>query len=281
MFQGILDAFQFEFMRNALLAGLLVSIACGIIGSYVVVNRVVFISGGIAHSAYGGIGIGYYFGFNPVIGAILFSLISAFSMGFVQRKTRQRTDTIIGVMWAVGMAIGIVFIDKTEGYKVDLMSYLFGSILTVPAGTLWLMFVLDLIILALVIAFYKELLAMSFDETFARIRNVPVDALYYMLLGMIAVTVVMLMRVVGLILVIALLTIPAAISNQWVKNLKTMMVLASFLGMIFTTLGLFLSYWLNLTSGATIILISGSIYLLSALLHHLITSQRSPQTTLA
>jgi zinc transport system permease protein len=281
MLQGILDAFQFEFMRNALAAGLLVSVACGIIGSYVVVNRVVFISGGIAHSAYGGIGIGYYFGFNPVVGAILFSLISAFSMGFVQRKTRQRTDTIIGVMWAVGMAIGIVFIDKTEGYKVDLMSYLFGSILTVPAGTLWLMFVLDVIILALVVAFYKELLAMSFDETFARIRNVPVDALYYMLLGMIAVTVVMLMRVVGLILVIALLTIPAAISNQWVKNLKTMMVLASFLGMIFTTLGLFLSYWLNLTSGATIILISGTVYLLSALLHHLIMSQRSPQTTLA
>ena len=281
MVQGILDAFQFEFMRNALAAGLLVSIACGIIGSYVVVNRVVFISGGIAHSAYGGIGIGYYFGFNPVVGAILFSLLSAFSMGFVQRKTRQRTDTIIGVMWAVGMAIGIVFIDKTEGYKVDLMSYLFGSILTVPPGTLWLMFVLDVIILALVAAFYKELLAMSFDETFARIRNVPVDALYYMLLGMIAVTVVMLMRVVGLILVIALLTIPAAISNQWVKNLKTMMVLASILGMIFTTLGLFLSYWLNLTSGATIILISGTVYLLSALLHHLIMSQRSPQTTLA
>jgi zinc transport system permease protein len=281
MVQGILDAFQFEFMRNALAAGLLVSIACGIIGSYVVVNRVVFISGGIAHSAYGGIGIGYYFGFNPVVGAILFSLLSAFSMGFVQRKTRQRTDTIIGVMWAVGMAIGIVFIDKTEGYKVDLMSYLFGSILTVPAGTLWLMFVLDVIILVLVAAFYKELLAMSFDETFARIRNVPVDALYYMLLGMIAVTVVMLMRVVGLILVIALLTIPAAISNQWVKNLKTMMVLASILGMIFTTLGLFLSYWLNLTSGATIILVSGTVYLLSALLHHLVTSQRSPQTTLA
>ena len=281
MLQGILDVFQFEFMRNALTAGLLVSIACGIIGSYVVVNRIVFISGGIAHSAYGGIGIGYYFGFNPVIGAILFSLVSAFSMGFVQRKTRLRTDTIIGVMWAVGMAIGIVFIDKTAGYKVDLMSYLFGSILTVPAGTLWLMLLLDAIILALVAAFYKELLAMSFDETFARIRNVPVDALYYMLLGMIAVTVVMLMRVVGLILVIALLTIPAAISNQWVKNLKTMMVLASFLGMLFTTIGLFLSYWLNLTSGATIILVSGTVYMLSALLHYLIMSRRSPQTTLA
>ena len=278
MLQGILDVFQFEFMRNALAAGLLVSVACGIIGSYVVVNRIVFISGGIAHSAYGGIGIGYYFGFNPVIGAILFSLASAFSMGFVQRKTRLRTDTIIGVMWAVGMAIGIVFIDKTAGYKVDLMSYLFGSILTVPAGTLWLMLLLDAIILALVAAFYKELLAMSFDETFARIRNVPVDALYYMLLGMIAVTVVMLMRVVGLILVIALLTIPAAISNQWVKNLKSMMVLASFLGMLFTTLGLFLSYWLNLTSGATIILVSGTVYILSALLHHLITSRQPRQT---
>ena len=142
------EAFQYGFMRNALAAGVLVSIACGIIGTYVVINRIVFISGGIAHSAYGGIGLGYFLGIDPVIGAIGFSLVSALGMGYVQRNTRQRTDTIIGVMWAVGMAIGIVFIDMSPGYKADLMSYLFGSILTVPASDLIIMLVLNLIILA-------------------------------------------------------------------------------------------------------------------------------------
>lgn len=257
------EALQFDFMRNALWAGLLVSIACGIIGTFVVINRLVFISGGIAHAAYGGIGLGYFFEFNPMLGAILFSLVSALGMGVVQRKTRQRADTIIGVMWAVGMAIGIIFVDLTEGYKADLMSYLFGSILAVPKSDLLIMLLLDLIIVALVILFYKELLAISFDETFATVANVPVDAIYLTLMCLVALTVVMMMRVVGLILVIALLTMPAAIAGQWVKEMKEMMVLASFLGIIFTTAGLWLSYWLNLTSGATIILVAGATYMLS------------------
>ncbi len=257
------EALQFDFMRNALWAGLLVSIACGIIGTFVVINRLVFISGGIAHAAYGGIGLGYFFQFNPMLGAILFSLISALAMGLVQRKTRQRADTIIGVMWAVGMAIGIIFVDLTEGYKADLMSYLFGSILAVPKSDLLIMLLLDLIIVTLVILFYKELLAISFDETFATVANVPVDAIYLTLMCLVALTVVMMMRVVGLILVIALLTMPAAIAGQWVKEMKQMMVLASILGMSFTTAGLWLSYWLNLTSGATIILVAGATYLLS------------------
>jgi zinc transport system permease protein len=257
------EALQFDFMRNALWAGLLVSIACGIIGTFVVINRLVFVSGGIAHAAYGGIGLGYFFQFNPVLGAIFFSLVSALAMGLVQRKTRQRADTIIGVMWAIGMAIGVIFVDLTEGYKADLMSYLFGSILAVPKSDLLIMLVLDLIIVALVFLFYKELLAISFDETFATVANVPVDAIYLTLMCLVALTVVMMMRVVGLILVIALLTMPAAIAGQWVKEMKQMMVLASILGMSFTTAGLWLSYWLNLTSGATIILVAGAIYLLS------------------
>jgi zinc transport system permease protein len=264
------EALQFDFMRNALLAGLLVSIACGIIGTFVVINRLVFISGGIAHAAYGGIGLGYFFQFNPVLGAILFSLVSALGMGLVQRKTRQRADTIIGVMWAIGMAIGIIFVDLTEGYKADLMSYLFGSILAVPKSDLLIMLVLDLIIVALVFLFYKELLAISFDETFATVANVPVDAIYLTLMCLVALTVVMMMRVVGLILVIALLTMPAAISGHWVKEMKQMMVLASILGMSFTTVGLWLSYWLNLTSGATIILVAGATYLLSTAVHPLV-----------
>ncbi|NWF79407.1 MAG: metal ABC transporter permease [Chloroflexi bacterium] len=259
----MIEALQFDFMRNALLAGLLVSIACGIIGTFVVLNRIVFISGGIAHAAYGGVGLGYFFGFSPILGAVGFSLLAALGMGLVQRHTRQRADTLIGVLWALGMATGIILIDLTPGYKADLLSYLFGSILAVPTGDLWLMLGLDLVIVALVALLYKELLALSFDETYATVANVPVGALSLLLIGLIALTVVMLMRVVGLILLIALLTIPAAIAGQFVRDMRAMMLLAGGLGMLFTTLGLWLSYTLNLTSGATIILVSAVAFLLS------------------
>jgi zinc transport system permease protein len=274
----MIEALQFDFMRNALMAGLLVSVACGIIGTFVVINRIVFLSGGIAHAAYGGIGLGYFFRFNPVLGAVIFSLISALGMGIVQRKTRQRADTVIGVMWAIGMAIGIMLVDLTEGYKADLMSYLFGSILAVSANDLVIMLVLDIIIVVLAALFYKELLAISFDETFATVANVPVDAIYLTLMCMIALTVVMMMRVVGLIMVIALLTMPAAISGQFVKNMRKMMILASILGMIFTTVGLWLSYSFNLSSGATIILVAGAVYLVSGAVR-LLMRRIHPQDT--
>ena len=263
MWNSFIESFSYIFMQRALLAGVLVSMACGMIGTYVVIKRIVFISGGIAHAAYGGIGLGYYFGLNPVWGAIGFSLLSAWGMGWVERKTRQRSDTLIGVLWALGMAIGIIFIDKTPGYKADLMSYLFGSILAVPTQDLIIMAVLNAVILVLVLIFYHELQAISFDETYAEVENIPVNFLYMLLLTMIGFTVVMLMRVVGLIMVIALLTIPAAISGLFVRNLKTMMLLSVGLGMIFTTVGLYLSYFFNLTSGATIILVAGCGYLLS------------------
>ncbi len=275
----MIELLQFTFMQNALLAGLLASLACGIVGSLVVVNRIVFISGGIAHAAYGGVGLGYFFKFNPTLGAIVFSLVSALGMGMVQRKSQQRADTVIGVLWAIGMAIGIIFVDLTPGYKADLMSYLFGSILTVPTSDLWLMLGLDLLILLLVGLFYKELLAISFDETFATVLNVPADLIYNLLVVLIALTVVMLMRVVGLIMVIALLTIPAAISGQFVQDLKKMMLLASFLGCLFTTTGLCLSYFLNLTSGATIILVSGVVYFFCLVLKRFWLNKRSETLT--
>lgn len=263
MIHQIIESLQYIFMQRALLAGLLVSIACGIIGTYVVVKRIVFISGGIAHSAYGGIGLGYFLGINPVWGAIVFSLAAAWSMGWIERKTRQRSDTLIGVLWALGMAIGIIFIDKTPGYKADLMSYLFGSILAVPQQDLVLMAVLNVIIIVLVVLFYHELQAITFDEQYAEVENIPVNFLYLLLLTMIGFTVVMMMRVVGLIMVIALLTIPAAISGLFVRGLKKMMVLSVILGIVFTTLGLYLSYFFNLTSGATIILVAGISYMLA------------------
>lgn len=283
MIQTLVEALAFSFMRNAIVAGILVSIACGIIGTFVVIKRIVFISGGIAHAAYGGIGLGYYVKYTilpmlfagsqvasdhrpgswPLLGAILFSLLAAVIMGLIQRRTRQRADTIIGVLWAIGMAVGIVFVDLSEGYKVDLMSYLFGSILAVERTELFVILLLDVMIITLVYLFYKELTAISFDETFATVENVPVDTIYIMLLCLIALTVVMMMRVVGLIMVIAMLTMPAAIASQFVKSIKEMIVTSILLGMLFTFLGLWFSYAWNLTSGASIILVAGSGYLLS------------------
>lgn len=274
MIDAVLEALQFVFMRNALLTGLLVSVACGVIGTFVVVKRIVFVSGGIAHAAYGGIGLGYFLGVDPVLGAVVFSLAAGLGMGAVQRRTGERADTLIGVMWAIGMATGIILVDLSPGYKADLLSYLFGSILAVPTSDLMVMVVLDVLIVGAVLVFYKELLAISFDEVFATVENVPVGAMYLVLMGLVALTVVMLMRVVGLILVIAMLTIPAAIAGRLVKGMKHMMILASGLGMFFMTAGLWLSYFLNLTSGATIILLAGLGYLVSLGLQWLGTRSR-------
>lgn len=261
----VFEALQFEFMRNALFAGVLVSIACGMIGSYVVVNRTVFISGGIAHAAYGGIGLGYFLGVDPMMTAIPFSLAAALVMGLIQHRTRQHADTLIGVLWAIGMALGIIFIDLTPGYAADLMSYLFGSILAVPRSSILLMIIINSMILLTVYFLYHPLQALSFDEEYARVLSIPVEPLYLLQLGLTALTVVLTMRIVGLIMVIALLTIPPAISRQFVTKLYQMMIISSALGVGFTLIGLAISYHFNLTSGATIILVAGSGFLLSLL----------------
>ena len=256
-----------EFFRNALLAGMLVSLACAIIGTYVVVNRIVFISGGIAHAAYGGIGLGVYFGINPVLGAVVFSLLAAFGMGTVSYQARQRVDTVIGVMWAVGMAIGIIFADLSHGYTAGLMSYLFGSILTISKGDLVLMLLLDLLVVSATLFFYQQWLSISFDPAFSEIIGLPVKRFYLLLLALIALTVVVIMRMVGIIMVIALLTIPPAIANRFSQSLRGIMMLACLLGMGFTIIGMVISFYLNLTSGAMIILVAGVAYFLSLGIH--------------
>jgi len=257
------DALQFEFMRNALLAGILVSISCGIIGSLVVANRIVFLSGGIAHAAFGGIGLAFYLGFSPVLGAGLFSVAVSMIMGAVTLKSKHRADTIIGVLWAVGMAIGIIFIDLTPGYNVDAMSYLFGSILSVSMADIWFVVGLDGMIFLIILAFYRQFLAMSYDEEFAFVVGVPVKPLYFLLLCMTALSIVMIIKVVGLILVIALLTIPPYIAEKYTSSLWKMMVLSSLLGILFTIVGLWLSYSYDFTSGATIILVAGAGFFLT------------------
>jgi zinc transport system permease protein len=260
------EPLHFEFMRNALMAGILVSISCGIIGSLVVVNRIAFISGGIAHTAYGGIGLAFFLGFSPTLGAGIFSVAAAMIMAAVSFKNPHRADTVIGVLWAVGMALGIILIDMTPGYNVDLMSFLFGSILAVPRSDIWFMLPLNGVIILSVVLFYKEFQAVSFDEEFAFIVGIPVRFFYFFLLGMTALCVVMVIRVVGLILVIALLTIPPYIAEKYTRSLGGMMVLASLLGILFTLVGLWLSYDFNLTSGATIVMVAGAAFFASQVL---------------
>lgn len=264
------EALQYDFMQNALAAGLLVSVICGVMGTLVVVNRIVFLSGGIAHAAYGGIGLAYFMGWPYLIGTIGFSLASAMAMGVVTLKARHRADTAIGVLWAVGMALGIILLDLTPGYNVDLMSYLFGSILTVPVADLWVMLAVALVLIVVVAYYYNDYVAMSYDNEFARIRGVPVRFLYFLLLGLLAVSIVMIIQVVGLILVIALLTIPPCIAEKYAGTFSGMMVYSCLLSMIFTVTGLSLSYVLNLTSGATIILVAGIGFLISIMADHLV-----------
>jgi zinc transport system permease protein len=259
----MIEALNYEFMRNALAAGLLASMICGIMGTLVVVNRIVFLSGGIAHAAYGGIGLAFFFGWPYLLGTLGFSLAAAMIMAAVTLKAKHRADTVIGVLWALGMAVGIILLDLTPGYNVDLMSYLFGSILTVPGQDLWIMLIMALVITVLVAWFYRDLVAMSYDEEFARVRGVPVQPLYFMLIGMLALTVVMVIQVVGLILVIALLTIPPFIMERHARTLRQMMVGAALLGAVFTVAGLWLAYAFDLTSGAAIIVVAGVGFFIS------------------
>jgi zinc transport system permease protein len=256
----LLEVLQYEFIRNAVFTALLASVACGIIGVYVVVNRIVFLSDGISHAAFGGIGLGYFLGLNPIYAAITFAIAVAVGVGATSKKLGAREDTVIGVIWALGMAVGIIFIKLTPGYVPDLFSYLFGNILTVPRSDLIVMLVLDLILVLTVALLFKELLAISFDREFAQTLRLPVNLIYYILLTLVALTVVMLIRVVGVILVMALLTIPAAVSEIFTKRLVHMMFGAAALSLLFTLLGLWLSYLTNLPSGATIVLLASAVY---------------------
>ena len=261
----MIEALQLEFIRNALAAGILVSLVCGVIGSLVVVNRIVFLAGGIAHAAYGGIGLAFFMGWPYVAGTLGVSVVSAGIMAAVTLRARHRADAVVGVIWAVGMAIGVILLDLTPGYNADLMSYLFGSILAVPASDLWQMGAIAVGVVVTVSFYYNDFLAMSYDDEFARLRRVPVTFLYCLLLVMTALTVVMIIRVVGLILVIALLTIPPFIAEKFTGSLRAMMVVASLLSCFFTVSGLWLSYLLNLTSGATIILVAAVGFFAAAL----------------
>jgi len=266
MFEFIEVLKNHGFMQNAVIIGLLASVACGVMGTYVVVRRIVFISGGISHTVLGGMGIAYYYGYDPMHGAVVSALVAAVVIGLVSLRYHQYEDTIIGAVWAIGMAVGILFIYKTPGYNVDLMSYLFGNILMVEKESVRLVACLDAFIILLVVLFYKRFLAVCFDEEYSELQGIGIVSTYLLLLCLIALTVVILIQVVGIILVIALLTLPAATARYYARSLVQMMILASFLGVVFTTSGLIVSYQPNLPAGATIIVIAGLAYLLATVL---------------
>jgi len=255
------------FLRLAFYVATLASIAFGIIGTYVVTRRISYLAGAISHCVFGGIGAGLFLQkkvgltwFDPMYGAVASAILAAVIIGIFSMYAEQREDTVIGALWAIGMAAGLLFLDLTPGY-FDMMSYLFGDILLISFIDLKLVLGLDIVVLFLSIYFYNNLLAVCFDDEFARLRGIPVGLFYILLLCFTALTIVLLVRVVGIIMVIALLTIPAAVAGHFAKKLWHMMVLAVFFCMIFNWVGLAASYSLNLSSGPTIIMIAGLTYL--------------------
>ncbi len=253
------------FLQYAFVTGLLASVACGMIGTFVLVKRISFISGGIAHAVLAGMGIATFLSTNVLHGAIVAAIIAALIIGWVKLHVRQHEDTLIGAIWAVGMAIGILFLYKTPGYSIDLLSYLFGNILMVTRSSVLQLVILDATVLVILAVFFKYFVAVSFDEEFARIQGLSVDFWYLLLLCMIALTVVILVQVVGIVLVIALLTLPAAVAGQWSNTILRMMGLAVLAAAAFTCAGLFASFQLDLPSGATIVLIAATGFLISSM----------------
>ncbi|MEA3315767.1 MAG: metal ABC transporter permease [Campylobacterota bacterium] len=252
----MLDILNYEFIQNAIIAGFLVSFASGIIGSLIVVNRMVFLAGGIAHTAYGGIGIAIYFGLPIFLGASVFAVLAAILMAIITLNQKDKIDTFIGLIWAVGMAVGIILVDLTPGYNVDLISYLFGSILAVSDEDIYYMGSLLAFIIFIITFWYRDILAVSYDSQYASLRGIKVKLFYTIILVLSALTVVVAIKVVGLILVIALLTIPIYIAEKLSDSLAGMMIKSGILSSLFTLIGLWLSYSYDLTSGASIIIVS-------------------------
>lgn len=271
---------DFPLLRQALAAALLASVAFGVVGSYVVVRRIGYIAGAISHCILGGIGAALYLRqvhgatwIDPMAGAVAAALISALVIGIVSMRARQREDTVIGALWALGMAVGLVFLARTPGY-VDPMSYLFGNILLITRGDLWLVAGLDLLVVGISLFFYNPLLSVCFDEEYSRVRGLRVERYYLLLLCLIALTVVLLVKLVGIVLVIALLTLPSAVAGLWARRLSRMMVVSVVLCAAFSASGLGISYRLDLPSGPVMILLAGAVYLAALGLRRLVSASR-------
>jgi len=259
----MLEVIQYQFFQNALMISVLASLAAGIIGTYIVVKRMSLISGSMAHTAFGGLGISYFLNANPLIGGIIFSLLSAVIIALFRKKVRNRLDSLLSFLWATGMAIGLVFIFLTPGYATDLFTYLFGNILLVSKLDLIIILVLDVVILATVFLMFNSFLSVTFDEEYSETRNTSVTLVNMIMFGLIALTIVATIKVVGIVLMIAMLTIPAATAQLFHKTVKKIMITSSVITLFAAISGLCISYYIDFVTGPIIVLIISSIYVIS------------------
>ena len=245
--------FQYEFVIKGLLGAIFASITAGLAGTYIVSRKMVFLSGGITHASFGGIGIGYFLGFNPVAGAAIFGILSALGVEYLSVKQKIREDSAIGILWAFGMAIGIIFIYLTPGYSPNLMSYLFGSILTVTNADIIALGIMSLVLIFYFSAFYRTILYISFDESFARTYSSYVDVFKYITTALVALTIVLNIRMAGVVLVLSLLTIPPNIALIFTRVYSKVIFGSILSGFIGTAAGYIISYFAKIPVGATII----------------------------
>ncbi|MDX1762885.1 MAG: metal ABC transporter permease [bacterium] len=256
------ELLSYGFMQKALAAGVLISVICSVMSFFVLVNRLSFIGVGVSHAAFGGVALGFMLGFDPMLSAVVFSVATAWLIGMVSRKGMLDEDTTIGIFYAAAMALGVVIIGLSKGYNVDLFGYLFGNILSVSTADLWIVSTLGVLVLGAIIFFFKELLYISFDEESAQVNGIPVTFLYYLLLTLMAITIVISMKVVGIILVSALLVIPAAAAYEVTSSHRMLIFISILVGLFSALGGLFLSFQFNTASGATIVLLAAAVFLL-------------------
>ncbi len=258
-----MSIFEYTFFQNALVGALLASVVCGFVGTYIVTRRLVFISGGITHASFGGIGLGVYLGLNPIVSALVFAVLSAFGIQWMSGRSDVREDSAIAMFWTFGMSVGILCCFLTPGFMPDLPSFLFGSILTIDRADLWLLAAVTAVVIAVFVLFYRTIVSIAFDATFARSQHLPVSLVNYAMMGLIALTIVSTLRMVGIVLAISLLTVPQMTANLFTYSFRRIIVGSIVIGWVDCLVGLTLSYRLNVPSGASIIFSSIIIYALS------------------
>lgn len=260
------EILEYAFMRNAFILSLLASVSCGIVGSLITVNRMSSFTGSVAHASFGGLGMAYLLGIDPMLGATVFALGSSLGIGFLSGGRRIGSGTAMAAFWASGMAAGLVFIKLSGTYNADLMSWLFGSLMSVSSSDLLLTAILGAVSLLIALLFYRELIAISYDLEFTRLQGVRTGLMRGLFLLLAGLAVIVLMKVSGLIMVIALLTLPASIAGRFSRSLKHMMVLSTVLSAVFSVTGLYLSWKLDLPSGPVIILLAAMVYFAAPLI---------------
>lgn len=258
----ILELLHYTFFRHALLGSLFASIACGIIGTYIVTRRLVFISGGITHASFGGIGLGLYAGISPLLSAAVFSVLSAFGVEWLSKRKDMREDSAIAVFWTFGMAVGIIFSFLAPGFTPDLSAFLFGNILTITPTDIWMLATLSVLLILFFTLFLNPIIYIAFDREFARSQRIPVAIFEYLLMMFIALTIVSCLRMVGIVLAISLLTLPQMTANLFTHSFKRIIWLSIAIGYIGCLGGLVISYKLQVPSGAAIIFFSILVYAL-------------------